>query len=67
MRHFGTIVFGALTAFSTLAVLWLSHGGGINDPSTTVFGTLIAPVLYLIFVSPFAILFILSLARGSKN
>jgi len=67
MRHFGTIVFGSLTALSALAVLWLSHGAGTNDPHATVFGLAVSPILYLIFVGPFALLFVVSLLRGLKN
>ena len=38
MRHFGTIVFGCLTAVAILGVLWLSHGAGTNDGHAAVFG-----------------------------
>lgn len=67
MRHFGTIVFGCMTAVSALAVLWLSHGAGTNDGHAAVFGLAVSPILYLIFVGPFALLFVLSLIRGMKN
>jgi hypothetical protein len=67
MKHFGTIVFGGLTALSSLAVLWLSHGAGTGGPPTTVVGLAVSPLLYIIFVSPFALLFVVSLLRGLKN
>ncbi|MEI7946136.1 MAG: hypothetical protein WCJ02_05545 [bacterium] len=67
MRHFGTLVFGCLTVVSALAVLWLSQGAGTHDGHAAVFGLAISPVLYLIFVGPFALLFVLSLIRGMKN
>jgi hypothetical protein len=67
MKHFGTMMFGGLTVVSALAVLWLSHGAGTQDGHAAVFGLAISPVLYLIFVGPFALLFVLSLIRGMKN
>jgi hypothetical protein len=67
MRHFGTIVFGSLTALSTLAVLWLSHGAGTKDGHAVVFGLVVSPILYLVFVGPFALLFVVSLIRGTRN
>jgi len=67
MRHFGTIVFGAMTVISTLAVLWLSYGAGSKDPSATVFGMAISPILYIVFVGPFALLLLVSLAREFKQ
>ena len=67
MRHFGTIVFGAMAAVAALAVLWLSHGAGSKDPGATVFGIAISPVLYLIFAGPFALLFFVSLARSFRR
>lgn len=67
MRHFGTILFGFLTLLSALAVLWLSHGARTNDGHATVFSLAISSVLYLVFVGPFAILFVISLIRGSRN
>ena len=67
MRHLGTMVFGGLTAVSALVVLWLSHGAGTHDGHAAVFGLAISPVLNLIFVGPFALLFVLSLIRGMKN
>ena len=60
-------MFGGLTAVSALAVLWLSQGAGTHDGHAAVFGLAISPVLYLIFVGPFALLFVLSLIRGVKN
>ena len=67
MRHFGTLVFGGLTAVSALSVLWLSHGAGTHDGHAVVLGLAISPVLNLIFVGPLALLFVLSLIRGMKN
>lgn len=67
MKHFGTIVFDLLTALSTLAVLWISHGAGTKDPHATVFGLAISPILYLVFVGPFALLFLISLVRSMRN
>lgn len=67
MRHFGTIVFGCLTALSALAVLWLSHGAGTKDGHAAVFGLAVSPILYLVFVGPFALLFVVSLIRGTRN
>lgn len=67
MRYFGAIVFGILTVLSALAVLWLTHGAGTNDPHSTVFGIAVSPILYLIFVGPFALLFMVSLFRGMKK
>ena len=67
MRHFGTIVFGCLTAVAILGVLWLSHGAGTNDGHAAVFGLAVSPILYLVFVGPFALLFVLSLIRGMRN
>lgn len=67
MRHFGTILFGLLTAISILAVLWLSLGAGTKDPYTKVFGIVVSPILYLVLVGPFLILFVVSLVRGLKK
>jgi len=67
MRHFGTFVFGFLTALSAIAVLWWSHGAGNQDGYATVFGLAVSPILYLVFVGPFAVLFVVSLARGSMK
>lgn len=67
MKNFGTVVFGGMTALSALAVLWLSHGAGTNNPGATVFGIAVSPVLYLIFVGPFALLFLIFLLRGLKH
>jgi hypothetical protein len=66
MNHFGPLVFGFLTVIATLAVLWLSHGAGTNDGPAVVFGLAVSPFLYLIFVGPFALLFLLSLIRRRK-
>jgi len=66
MKQFGPLVFGFLTAGATLAVLWLSHGAGTNDGPGVVFGLAVSPFLYLIFVGPFALLFLLSLIRRRK-
>ena len=60
-------MFGFLAALSTLAVLWLSHGAGTNDPHATVFGLAVSPILYIIFVGLFALVFVVSLLRGLKN
>jgi len=67
MKHFGTIVFGSMTALSALAVLWLSHGAGTNDTGAIVFGIAVSPILYLIFVGPCALLFLIFLLRGLKH
>jgi len=67
MRHFGTIVFGLLTVLSTLAVLWLSHGAGTKDGHATVFGLAVSPILFLVFVGPFAVLFLIGPIRGTKH
>jgi hypothetical protein len=67
MRHFGTMVFGLLTAVSAIAVLWWTHGAGDQDAYASVFGMVMSPMLYLVFVGPFAILFVVSLARGSRH
>jgi hypothetical protein len=67
MRHFGTMVFGLLTALAALAVLWLSHGAGTHDPHAACFGIAFSPILYLVFVGPFALLFLISLFRSMKN
>jgi len=66
MNHFGPLVLGTLTATGTLAVLWMSHCAGTNDGHVVVFGLAISPFLYLIFVGPFALLFLLSLIRRRK-
>ena len=66
MNHFGSVAFEGLTAVSALAVLWLSHGAGTNDPHGTVFGLAVSPVLYVVFVGPFALFFVLSLLRGMR-
>lgn len=67
MKHFGTIVFGSLTALSSLAVLWLSHGAGTGYPHATVLGLGVSPILCIVFVGPCALLFVVSLLRGLKN
>ena len=54
-------------AISTLAVLWLSHGAGADDGWSTVMGIAISPFLYMIFVGPFAILFVAALIRSRKK
>jgi hypothetical protein len=66
MKLFGPLVFGFLTVGATLAVVWLSHGAGTNDGTAVVFGLAVSPFLYLIFVGPFALLFLLSLIRRRK-
>ena len=66
MRYFGVIVFGAAMALSALAVLWLSHGAGATDGWSSVMGIAISPFLYMIFVGPFALLFVAALIR-SRN
>ena len=66
MRHFGAILFGGLTVISALAVLWLSHGAGTADGHAAAFGQALSPLLYLIFVGPLALLFVLSIIRGMK-
>ena len=67
MRHLGPIVYGSLTAVSTLAVLWLSHGAGTRDGHAAVFGLAVSPILYILFVGPFALLFVISLIRGKRS
>jgi len=67
MRYFGVIVFGAAMAISTLAVLWLSHGAGADDGWSSVMGLAISPFLYMIFVGPFAILFVVALIRSRRK
>lgn len=67
MRHFGTILFGVLAAGATLAVQWLASGAGTNDAHATLFGLAISPILYLVFVGPFALLCVISLIRGMRN
>jgi hypothetical protein len=54
MRHFGTIVFGSLTALAMLGVLWIAHGAGTEERGASLFGIVMAPVFFLIFVGPFA-------------
>ncbi len=66
MKHFGTIVFGCMTAASALGVHWLSHGAGTGDPHATVFGTAVSPVLHLVFTGPFALLFFILLIKELK-
>lgn len=67
MKHFGIVLFGFLTALSALAVLWLSQSAEMNDGRTVVFGLAVSPILHLVFVGPFAILFVISLIRGGRN
>jgi len=67
MRHFGTVVFGSLTALAALGVLWLAHGAGTGERGASLFGIVMAPVFLLIFVGPFALLFLLFLFRRRKN
>ena len=61
MRPFGTIVFGSLTALAALGVLWLAHGAGTGERGASLFGIALAPVFFLIFVGPFALLFLIFL------
>ena len=65
MRHFGTIVFGTLTALAALAVLWLMHGG-TGERGAAMFGIVMAPIFLLIF-APFALLFLIFLFRRSRR
>lgn len=67
MNHFGTIVFGSLTALAMLGVLWLAHGGGTGDRGAALFGLALSPVFFLIFVGPFALLFLMFLFRRRKH
>ena len=67
MRHFGAILFGNLTAVSTLAVSWLSYGGGTGAAHAPIFGLAVSPMLYLVFVGPFALLFVVFLVRSMRN
>ena len=67
MRYFGVIVFGFLMAISMLAVLWISHGAGVGNGAAMAMGLAASPFLYMIFVGPFAILFVVSLIRIRKQ
>ncbi|MGI6099121.1 MAG: hypothetical protein ACOYD3_05090 [Kiritimatiellia bacterium] len=67
MRHFGTIVFGTLTALAALAVLWLMHGGGTGERGAAMFGIVMSPIFLLIFAGPFALLFLIFLFRRSRR
>ena len=67
MRHFGTIVFGSLAAMAALGVLWLAHGAGTGERGAALFGIAMAPVFLLIFVGPFALLFLLFLFRRRRH
>jgi hypothetical protein len=67
MKHFGTIVFGSMTALSALAVHWLSHGAGTGDPHASVFGIAVSPILHLVFTGPFALLFFIFLLKELKQ
>ena len=66
MKLVGPLVVGFLTVIATLAVLWLSHGAGTSDGAAVVFGLALSPFLYLIFVGPCALLFLVSLIRRRK-
>lgn len=61
MRLFGMLVFGSLTALAALGVLWLAHGAGTGEGGAAMFGIARTPVFLLIFVGPFAVIFLLLL------
>lgn len=50
-----------------LAVLWISHGAGVGNGAAMAMGLAASPFLYMIFVGPFAILFVVSLIRSRKQ
>jgi hypothetical protein len=62
-----SVLFGSLTALSALAVLWLSHGAGAGNSHGAVFGPAVSPILYVVFVGPFALLFVVFLLRGMRR
>jgi hypothetical protein len=67
MKYFGAVIFGVLTALSALGVWYFAHGAGTGDPHAAVFGLAISPALFLVFVMPFALLFLVCLVRAFRR
>lgn len=67
MRYFGAVVFGSLTALAALGVWYLAHGAGTGEKAAVGFGLAVSPALFIVFVVPFFVLFLIFFFRSFRR